>query len=186
MAQAEGKKSITLAAGEKSSSIMLYSPANLVRGDVVTAEAMRVSTWLRTPAAPNYLHIYNAQVLLLGISGPAQSIFFQDYYMPNNQISAYHLVPPAVDPVDFDPSEPNRKMELVTILVGGFRFNGSLRMAGQTDLSKYLDLSREPFISIYDVDIINPGIPGMGSIHVAMALVRSRVVTVAARVGTAV
>ncbi len=185
MAQAEEKKPIKLAAGEKSSSIMLYSQTSLVRGEVVTTEAMRVSTWLRTPAAPEYMHIYNAQVLLLGVSGPAQSIFFQEYYMPTSLVSAYHLVPPAVDPVDYDPSEPNRKLELVTVLVGGFRFHGSLRMASKTDLSKYLDLSREPFISVYDVEITNPGIPGMGLIHVAMALVRSRMVTVAARVGTA-
>jgi hypothetical protein len=186
MAQAEVKKTIALAVGEKSSSIMLYSSTNLIRGEVVTTEAMRVSTWLRTPAAPEYVQIHNAQVLLLGVSGPAQSLFFQDYYIPTSQVSAYHLVPPAVDPFDYDPSEPNRKLEPVTVLVGGFRFHGSLRMAGQTDLSKYLDLTREPFITVYDVDIANPSIPGMGLIHVAMALVRSRAVTVAARVGTAV
>jgi hypothetical protein len=186
MAQVEAKKPIILAEGEKSSLIMLYSPAILIRGEVVTGEAMRVSTWLRTPAAPEYMHIQNAQVVLLGISGPLQSFFFQDYFVPSNQVTAYHLVPPASDPVDYDQSEPNRKLEPVTVMVGGFRFNGSLRMASQTDLGKYLDMNREAFISVYDVDISNPGIPGMALIHVAMALVRNRSVTVAARVGTAV
>jgi hypothetical protein len=186
MTQVEGKKPVALAEGEKSSLLMIYSPASLVRGEVVTAAAVRVSTWLRTQAAPEYLQVHNAQVLLLGVSGPGGSINFQEYYIPTSQISAYHIVPPASDPLDYDPSEPNRRMEAVTILVGGFRFNGKLRMAGQTNLNKYLDLSHEAFMSLYDIDITNPAMPGMGLIHVPMALVRSRAVTVAARVGAAI
>ncbi len=185
MTQVESKKPIVLAAGEKSSLIMIYSPTNLVRGEVVTTQAMRVSTWLRTPAAPDYMQIHNAQLLLQVVSGPAQSFFFPEYYLPTNLVSAYHLVPPAADPVDYDPSEPNRKMEAVTILVGGFKFNGNLRMASLTDLSKFLNLTHETYMSVYDVDISNPGIPGMGLIHVPMVLVRSHSVSIAARVGTA-
>ena len=185
MTQVESKKPIALAEGEKSSLIMVYSPINLVRGEVVTTQAMRVSTWLRTPAAPDYIQIFNAQILMQGISGPAQSFFFPEYFLPTNLVSVYHLVPPAADPVDYDPSEPNRKMEAVTVMVEGFRFNGNLRMAGQTDLSKYLNLSHETFISMYDVDISNPGIPGMGLIHVPMVLVRNHSVSIAARAGAA-
>lgn len=183
MAQIESKLPIAITENEKISTIMLYCPTLLVRGEVVTTQAMRVSTWLRTQAAPDYMHIHNAQVLLLGSAGPAQSIFFQEYFIPTSQVSAYHLAPPTADPVDYDPSEPNRKMEPVTVLAGAFRFNGVLRMASQTDLSKYLDLTRESFTSLYDVDVTNPSIAGMGTIHVKMALVRSRTVTFAARPG---
>jgi hypothetical protein len=186
MTRIEAKKPLVLAEGEKSSLIMAYCPPSLVRGEVVTAQAVRVSTWLRTPAAPEYLQIHNAQVLLQAASGPAQSYFFTEYHLPTSQIYAYHLVPPAADPVDYDPSEPNRKMEAVTVLVGGFKFNGNLRMASLTELSKYLNLSHETFVSIYDIEITNPGIPGMGLIHVPMALIRNRAVSFASRVGTTV
>ncbi len=186
MTPVESKQPVSLAAGEKISLIMVYCPTMLVRGEVISAQAVRVSTWLRTPAAPDYMEIHNAQVLMQGVSGSPQSLTFPEYYIPINQISAYHLVPPAVDPVDYDPGEPNRKMEAVTVLVGGFKFNGHIRMAGISDLSKYLNVTHETFMSLYDIDITNPGMPGMGVIHVQMALIRSHAVTIAARVGTAI
>jgi hypothetical protein len=185
MTEVEGKKPIALAAGEKSSLIMIYSQTSLIRGEVVTTQAMRVSTWLRTPAAPEYMQIFNAHIFLQGVSATSQSYIFPEYYLPTNLVSAYHLVPPAADPIDYDPSEPNRKMEAVTILVGGFKFNGNLRMASLTDLSKYLNLIHETYMSVYDVDITNPGMPGMGLIHVPIVLVRNRSISVAARAGTA-
>ena len=53
----------TLAADEKSSLVMVYTRTLLMRGELVTKQGVRVSTWLRTDGAPEYLHVINAQVL---------------------------------------------------------------------------------------------------------------------------
>jgi hypothetical protein len=48
---------------EKTSLVMAYIENSLVRGDLVTRQGIRVSTWLRTDGAPEYLHILKAQVI---------------------------------------------------------------------------------------------------------------------------
>jgi hypothetical protein len=160
---------------------MIYNQTHIVQGEVVTPKAMRVSTWLRTQSAPDYIHIYNAHVFLQGISGSAQSRSFHEYYFPTNLVTAYHLVPPAADPVDYDPSEPNRRVMPVMVLIGGVSLNGNLRMTVNTSLSRFLNVNRETFISLYDIDISNPDIPAMGVIHVPLALIRNRSVMLVAR-----
>lgn len=181
MTQEEGSNPIVLAPGNKSSSIMIYNQTHLVRGEVVTPESMRVSTWLRTQSAPDYIHIYNAHVFQQGISGPAQSRSFPEIYFPTNLVSAYHLIPPATDPVDYDPSEPNRKVMPVMVLIGGFSLIGNIRMTINTSLSRFLNVNREAYISLYDIDISNPAIPAMGVIHVPLALIRNRSVMLSAK-----
>jgi len=181
MTQVEGSNPIVLAPGNKSSSIMIYNQTHLVRGEVVTPEALRISTWLRGQGAPDYIHIYNAHVFQQGLSGPSQSKSYREYFFPANQVSAYHLIPPASDPVDFDPSEPNRRAMPVMVLIGGFSFNGNLRMTVNTSLSRFLNVNRETFITLYDIEISNPALPAMGVIHVPMALIRNRSVMLVAR-----
>ncbi len=90
------------------------------------------------------------------------------------------MAPPAADPPDYDSSEPNRKMEPITIQLGSFRFNGNLRMATQSTLGKYLDTARESFFSLYDVDVSNPLLPSMGVMHTAQVTIRLNSVIFAA------
>ena len=168
----EPTKPYTLAAGERVTPVMVYALTMLVRGEVVTKEFLRVSTWLRTQGAPDFIPIYNVQILIVGGGGPVQQITFPEFHFPCSQILAYHIAPPAKDPPDYDPSEPNRKMEPVALLIGMFRFNGFVRMATQMNLGKYLDITRETYISMYDIDISNPSMPNAGTLHVPMALVR--------------
>src|SRR5512135_3010900 len=99
MTQVEGSTPTVLAPGFKSSSIMIYNQTYLLRGEVVTPEAMRVSIWLRSQGAPEYIHISNAHVFQQGMSGPAQSRVFKEYHFPTSMVDAYHLVPPATDPI---------------------------------------------------------------------------------------
>lgn len=84
MAQVDSKRLVAVGADEKCSSIMRYCPTLLVKGVYVTTETVQVSAWLRTQAAPDYMHTYNAQVLMLGSSGPSRSIFFREYFIPTN------------------------------------------------------------------------------------------------------
>lgn len=172
MSEQTATKTFTLSSEEKATMVMIYTLTSLVRGEVITRETMRVSTWLRTQAAPDYIRVYNAQVLTSSSAGVMQNFAFHEFHVPTPSVLAFHMVPPAEDPIDYDASEPNRKMENVTLLVGTFRFDGHLRMANQVNLFKYLETSKEPISSVYDIKITNPGMRSMGTLHVPFALVR--------------
>ncbi len=182
MAQPLSMKTYSVADGEKVVPIMAYTSTAILRGVVVTKEAIRVSTWLRTQNAPEYFRVFDAQILLIGGTGPVQSLSFSEFYLPAAHVIAYHLLPPASDPVDYDASEPNRKMEPATAIFGGFRINGHIRMSTQSDLARYIDTMRDQFISFYDSEISNPGISGMGSIHTPMVLARRSSLYLARRI----
>jgi hypothetical protein len=171
MSDATAPKPYTLGIAEKATPVMVYTINMLARGEVVTKEQMRVSTWLRTQGAPDFVGIYNAHVLTFGSTGIHQASY-TEFFVSTSQIMAYHLVPPAKDPPDYDLSEPNRKMEPTTLLIGSFRFNGNLRMATQSKLQRYLEVARESFFSLYDVEITNPGLPSGSALKVPIVLAR--------------
>jgi hypothetical protein len=158
---------------EKVTSVMVYTNNLFVWGDVVTKEAIRVSTWLRTPAIPQFMFIHNAHVVMFGSGGTPKPQIFGELHLPSSQIIAFHLTPPGRDPLDYDPNEPMRKMEPISSIVGRFRFDGFLRMSVQTDLERFLDVSKETFTTMYDVQIFQPDFPTMKAIQVPIALVRS-------------
>jgi hypothetical protein len=162
---------ITLLPGEKLTSVLIYTTDMLVMGDVVTKEAVRVSTWLRTAGIPQFILVHEAKVLQFGGSSPKQ-FGFDRLFLPSDQVIAFNLKPPAEEPLDYDPNEPNRQMRLASALVGTFRFDGSLRMSVQTELARFLDVAKETFISMYDVAITNPSIPNMGVMNTPFALLR--------------
>lgn len=172
-------KPSTLAPGEKITPVMVYTANSLIRGSVISKENFRVSIWLRTAGVPDYMHFKNANVLVFGPS--LQSQTFQDYFLPTPQVAAFHLVPPASDPLDYDETEANRKMEPVTVLLGSFRFNGQVRMSAQTDLANHLSISRSPFMSLYNVEITNPNLQAMGVLRIPFILVRMSMVTYGVR-----
>lgn len=157
--------------GEKAVKIMAYTANAMVWGDVITREAVRVSTWLRTQSSPDYFSYLNAQVLMVN-SGALHTQSFSELHLPVNLIEAYHLMPPAQDPLDYDPQEPNRKMEPVSILLGSFRFDGTVRMSSITNLARYLDVNKEVYTSLYDVEVSQPGNTRVGVIRVPFLLIR--------------
>jgi hypothetical protein len=169
----EGNRSYPIPAGEKISSIMAYTMNLLVWGEVLTKEAIRASTWLRTPAIPQYIFIHDAQVMNFAGSSLPKPVFFRELHLPSSQVIAFHIKPPTFDPLDYDPNEPMRKMEPATALVGTFRFDGFLRMSTQTSIDRFLDVSKETFTALYDLEITQPLIPSMKPIRVPFALLRS-------------
>jgi hypothetical protein len=156
---------------EKFTPVFVYTQNMFVRGEVVTKETMRVSTWLRTAAMPEYVHLFKAQVLIFGGGAPT-SATFHELLIPTVHIAAFHMQPPAKDPLDFDETEQNRKMEPTTALLGTFRIFGYIRMASQMDLGKNLEINRSMFLSFYDAEISNPLLANMGVIRVPMLLIR--------------
>lgn len=118
----------TLADDEKTTLVMIYTKDALIRGEVVTkTSVMVVSRWLRTDSAPNYIHLLRAQALYFGGAG-IKTFNFAEMYVPTNEVIAFHLAPPAADPLDYEPNEPNRIMEDVTLIVGAFLFKGKVRI----------------------------------------------------------
>jgi len=161
----------TLASDEKASGVMIYTQNTLVRGEAVTKQSNRVSVWLRTEGAPEYIHLLKPQVINLNGSA-ARKLSYSEMYLPTAQIIGFHLTPPAHDPLDYDESEKNCKMQPITVLVGTFVFNGAIRISTQVDLGTSITSGRSVWMSIYDVKISNPQLPEMGEVQVPMLVVR--------------
>ena len=180
MLETKRLKPYDLQPDEKATAVMSYTLSSVAWGEVVTKEAIRVGTWLRTQFAPQYIALYDAKLILTG--GTMHTPFpFRELYVPTAQIVAFHLVPPTVESLDYDPQEPMRKMEPTTALVGPFRLDGCIRMSTHTNLERYLDLSTEAFTPIYEVDITQPTTPGLRPLHVPYVLVRRDMVIFSTR-----
>jgi hypothetical protein len=176
MTASEAQRSYHVEQGEKVTSVMIYTQDLFLWGEVVTKEAVRVSTWLRTAAVPRYIFLHDARIMLFAIGGPPKTQLFNELHLPSSQVVVFHLKPPANDPLDYDPQEPMRKMEPVTAIVGSFRFDGDLRMSTQTSLDRFLDVAKETYSSLYDVSISNPVLSAMGVIRVPQVLLRGEMV----------
>ena len=181
MATSTAQRNYNLDEGEKITSVMIYTSHMLVLGDVVTKEAMRVSTWLRTPSVPKYFFMHDANIVMISGSNASKPQFFSEFHLPVAEAIAFHMKPPAHDPLDYDPNEPMRKMMPVTTLAGPYRFDGSVRMSVQTTLEKFLEVSKETFIGLYEAEITLPSIPAMGVIRIPYALLNGNKVSFSPR-----
>jgi len=170
MTGSEPGKYYTLEADEKATPVMVYTTHHLAWGEVVTKEVIRLSTWLRTQAAPQYIRLFGAQMMYVG--GPMATIAMAELHIPIDQVLAFHMLPPHQDPPDYDPDEPNRKMVPVTALVGSFRFEGLLRMSTQSSLHNFLEVIKEVYTSLYEVKISQPERPSMAALQVPYTIVR--------------
>ena len=156
---------------EKTTPVMLYSQDTLVRGDVVTKQSViRMNIWLRTDGAPKYIHVLKPQVIVFG-GTPVKPLTFSETYFPTSQLIGFHTYPPVDEPLDYEPDEANRMMQDVQILMGTFVIKGQIRISTQTELAASLEVARLAWLSVYDVEIVNPYLPQMPPMHVPMMLV---------------
>jgi hypothetical protein len=169
---------IPMADDEKITSVVVYTDSFMLWGDAVTKERIRVSTWLRTNMSPDILCIYNAMILYPG-GGSARPATYPEIHIPIGKVIAFHMMPPATDPLDYDPTEANRKLEPVSALVGSFRMDGMMRMAQSANLKKYLEISREQYTPLYDVTITHPLLTQMNLPKVGYVIVRQSVTSFA-------
>lgn len=160
---------------EKTANVMVYTRSAIHWGMIIVKNPVRVSTWLRTNLAPEVLTIYNANSLLTTIAG-AKPISSRALYLFTSEVLAFHLIPPQTEPPDYDPTEPNRYMDPVSILVGAFRIDGHMRLSLISNVEKYLDRTREEFTSIYDAKITNIINPAAGVMKVPYLIVRQNAV----------
>lgn len=161
---------------EKVSTVFVYTPTMLVRGDVILRENIRVSIWLRTQGVPNYIHLYNAQVVQLAGS-PPKNYTAQETYVPTPEVIGFHIAPPAQDALDFDATESNRKMELVHVLAGSFEMKAKLRISTSADFASSLDVMNTSWLSLYEAEITNPYLPQL-KLNVPMLLARPSKLTI--------
>lgn len=168
----ENQKMYTLGEDEKATPVMIYTDSSLLVGEVVTKKVIRVSTWMRTPMVPQYIALYTAQIIDLSSGTTPKSQSFGEIFLPSHRVVAFHMRPPESDPMDYDPDEPMRRMEPITAIIGAFRFDGSVRMSTQTNLESYLDVIKETFTSIYDIQVTSPNIPALKPFNIPFALLR--------------
>jgi hypothetical protein len=156
---------------ETTSPVMLYTQYNVVRGEAVVKQNVpRVNIWLRTDGAPRYIHILKAQVLVFG-GTPAKSLSYEEFYFPTSHVIAFHTLPPAEEPLDYDASEADRRMEEVDLVVGTFVMKGKIRISTHTEVDTTLESAVVSWMSVYDVSITNPFLPQMPALQVPMVLV---------------
>lgn len=162
----------TLRPDEKTSPVMLYSPHSVVRGEAVVKQNVpRLNIWLRTDGVPRYIHILKPQVLVFGGS-PVKVLSYSELYFPTSEVVAFHTLPPIDEPLDYDPSEPDRRMESVDLLVGTFVMKGMIRVSTHTEVDTTLESAVVSWMSVYDVSITNPYLPQMPALQVSMVLVK--------------
>ena len=161
----------TLAPDEKSAAVMVYSQSAIVRGEAVVKENVRVSVWMRTDAAPEYIHMLKPQVIIANNSA-TKMFSYSEIYFPTSQAIVFHLAPPQQDSLDYDESEANRVMQPVTLMAGAFFLNGNIRISTKVDMGTSIATARSVWMSLYNVKITNPYLPQMGEISVPMLLVR--------------
>jgi len=163
---------------EKSTMVMAYTHNMLVRGEVVTKQGIRVSTWLRTQGVPEYIHMFKPTVLHFG-SGIVKALTYAEVYLPVTTLIAFHLVPPVNESLDYAADEANRVMVPVTSMAGTFLFKGFFRISTHATLNTSIELAHSDWSSIYDVDVTNPSMPQMQPIHVSLILINPKQVSLA-------
>ncbi|MEJ5314549.1 MULTISPECIES: hypothetical protein [Anaerolinea] len=165
---------------EKISHVMAYTLSGIYWGELITKTIIRVSTWLRTNAVPDRITLYNAKGMIT-TGGQVSPTSYAELHIPLSQIQAFHLIPPEQDPIDYDPTEPNRKMEPVLVLLGSFQFKGFLRLSTTSNVKKFLEVTHELYTPVYDAEITNLLLPNLGNIRVPYVLVRQETAIFARR-----
>jgi len=160
--------------------VMVYIPNGVVRGETIIKQSIRIATWLRAATPIDYLRLYKAQVLLLA-GGSIQTLAAPELFISVPQILAIHALPPVQESLDYDATEPNRKMDPILTMLGSFRIQANMRMAATTNMALHLTTIKETFITIYDAEITNPAIPNMGTVRTPMIFVRPASVLFALR-----
>ena len=167
----------TIASDEKSTVVMVYTQDALVRGELVTKQSVRVSIWLRTDGAPRYFHLMNAQRLFFG-GGSVKPTNHSEIYVPVASVIAFHIAPPAHEPLDYEEGEKNRSVQLVNAGVGNFVYKGAVRYSAQSGFYSSLEMVHS-WLSMYETEVTNPSLPQMSAIIVPMLLVNPMQVTFA-------
>lgn len=164
-----------LSTGTKAMPVMVYTKTRIIWGDVHINENLRVGLVLQSTSVPDYISLYGAKIVDLESSVKSAPFTTKELHIPTPEVIGFHLMPSHTEPVDYDQNAPNRKMEPIIALLGKFHFHGKVRMSTQTNIKKFLEVSRSAFISIYDLEIVQADKPNQQPMKVTSAQVRRTV-----------
>lgn len=161
---------------EKATPVMVYTQDALIWGKVITKKTLMASRVLIGVSVPDFITVIDAQNMPTVGSQLLKPQKYESFFLPVNKILGYHLVPPSIEPYDFDENEPNRAMKSVVIQVGAFNFNANLRISTQTSIKNFLGVSKAQFIPVYDLEVLHPYNNNLKPVKTNMALVRREAV----------
>ena len=137
----------------------------------MTRETVRVSIWPRSQGVPNLIHILNPSVLLLNSNTP-KLLSYSEIFVPTANLVGFHMALPKDEPLDYDPSEKNRFLSPISLIMGSFIVKGHIRIASSASLSTSLEVMYHGWLSIYDAEITNPMMPNTQPMQVKLLLVK--------------
>lgn len=153
MTEAPSSSTVDLKYGETTTGMMFYTSDGLIWGDIIHHEEVFPSRILVGVTVHEFISIYNAQVLFTTPSFISRPVRHAEMHVPSKKILGYHLLPPQVDQLDYDQTEPNRKMAPVTVYMGAFRIQASLRISEVTTVKSNIEVMKSEFLSLYNLEI---------------------------------
>ncbi len=156
-----------LAPDEKTTTVMVYSRNELIHGELITRQGVRVSILPRMQALTNFLHFQKAQIWFFG-SGDPRLISFNDYFFPVDRMIGLHIAPPAADPLDYEAGLVNRALCDLSMMLGVFLVKGKIMVSTQVELGASLELAYKSWLSVYEADVSSPFLAQMPVFHVPM------------------
>jgi len=172
MTQASQAPLYSVRPDEKVANVQVYTSGAIIRGELVVKKSIRVSTWLKTNIAPDRICLYNSRVVPINAGPTIRASAYSELNIATSAIQAFHLLLPDADPIDYDPDELNRYMQPVTVMIANFLIRGNLRLATNVTVTKFLEVTRETFTSIYDANITNLFVPSLGTFQVPYVVIR--------------
>jgi len=159
----------TLKENEKATPIIAYTEDTVIYGKIVTRNIVPVPILLRMEGAPNYIHLINAQIIRP--DDPSKALKFSELLAPSQELIAYHVAPGVPVELDYEESEPNRRMVNLKVTMGSFAANCQLRISTKTELTTSLEVSHTSWLSLYNGFITNTYLEAM-KVSTPMFLVR--------------
>lgn len=153
MAEAILTSTVELKYGETTTAMMFYTKDSLIWGDIVHHEEVIPSRILVGITIPEFISIYNAQLIFTEPNFISRPVSRKEIHLPAQKILGYHLLPPQKDHLDYDPTEPNRKMVPLTAFMGAFCIQGSIRISEVTTVKSNIEVIKSDFLTLYDLEI---------------------------------
>ena len=147
--------------GETLSGMMFYTADSIVWGKMPHHETLMPSRVLTGVTIPEILSLYDAQAMFVGMNFVAKPVKQAHMMIPTSTVLGYHLQPPTEDQIDYDPTEPNRRMAPVSLYIGPFLVKGSMRISEISSVKATLEAMKATYLSLYDLQVSQPHNPKM-------------------------
>jgi len=160
--------------GETTTAMMFYTDAGLIWGNIIHHEEILPSRILVGMTVPEFISVYHAKILFTQPNFISNPISHSEIHIPAKKIVGYHLMPPQIDQIDYDETEPNRKMESITAYLGAFTLRGLIRISEVTTVKSNLEVLKSEFLTLYDLVISHSHKKEMRPIRTNMGYFRIR------------